>query len=259
MVFQPASAKGGQAITISLVGFPADRAVTLRWGSSTGSALANTTTDSAGQALATFTVPSVAAGGYVLYATGTQTTSVFEDFRVSRTTLLPPPTVGALTPGTGTPGTFVRVHAGGLRPNEVVTTIVGGAAVDQSLASSSGSIDVPIIVPAAPNGALPVQVVGAQSGVVVSQSLNVAARLVLVPSAGHAGSSLSADAFGFPAGAPITILWDGSTVGSIGSGNSDPFGSAAVAATVPSGAAGGAHDATATGGSTAASSTFTVN
>jgi hypothetical protein len=258
LAVQPVTGSPGQQVNAGLAGFHSYTPVTLHWGSPTGTALSTTTSDLTGNATTTFTIPSVAAGVGVIWAVASDGAAAELPFTVRSTPGAVPTTTGILTPGSAGPGVFVRVTVSGLKFGELVTTLVDGTVVDQTLAGASGTVDVPIFTPATAAGSLPVEVIGAGSGAVANQSVTVTPRLTFIPTTGPAGSAVDAVTMGFPGTTAMSIRLGNAHGATVATGISDAIGTALTPFAIPTYAAAGSQQVTAVGGSALDSALFTV-
>src|SRR5205085_886654 len=209
------------------------------------------TTDASGNLPASnncaFAVPAVPAGSY--------TVTVSDDTYSGSSTF----TVNAalrLIPSAGPAGSRAAVNGGGFAPNAPITLSFDGSSVATiCTADASGSFSsCAFTVPVTTAGIHPVT---ASDGPYSSTAIfTVGSALSLIPSAGAAGSRAAVNGSGFAPNAPITLSFDGSSVATSCTANASGSFSACTF-TVPAAPA-GPHTVTASDGTTAGTTSYTV-
>ncbi len=146
------------------------------------------------------------------------------------------------SPDTGFYQTIHTFTGSGYAPNETVRIFaqgVGSAVLATTTTDSTGSFTAAARVPQSPIGARVFVGVGQTSHKLGAASFSVTPNIVLNPSSGLPGSTVTAEAYGFPPLAAVRICWSASsTVISTATTdiNGSIQGSAAVTFTVPDGA-----------------------
>jgi hypothetical protein len=244
LVLQQGKGASGQTVVANVLGSVPGGGVALHWDKANGPVMATSTGSAAGSAVMAFKVPAAAIGNHTVYATsaGAVMTALFT---VTSTNVPPPAPQGGSTPGSGVPGSVVVVSGTGFPAGSPVRVIDTGTGVllDLPLASPLGTVQVPIVVPAAPGGPHAVVLTGTQGGLALDV-FTVNHRLVITPASAARGATATASVFGFvPFGDPIQLHL-GSTTGPVllpGTIQTDSLGSVTSVFTIPTTAKPGAQ------------------
>jgi hypothetical protein len=257
----PATGPAGTTVSISGGNFPASTALVFQLDSTTiVPTSGDTITRSSGIFISTITIPAGTAAGSHNITVTAGSSSATRTFTVTSS-----PTLNALLPATGAPGTTVAVSGSNFLPSYPIIfkfdsetrTPTGG----DSNTTTSGTFASTITVPAtATAGAHKIYVTVSTATVEASFTVTAATTnpaINLSATSGAAGSDVTIGGTDFPDG-NITITIDGTGL-AIKSGSTQASGGVfSSVVTVPSGTSAGAHTIAATVGSTTVSAQFTV-
>ncbi len=215
-------------MTGSATGFEAGETVSIAYGPALPPRLAGRcTADSTGSCVVNFDAPGGQVGPTTITAQG-----LTSGFRASAVfTETPGPASLSLNPTSGPTGTAVTVTVAGFAASETVQLSFNGSVAGSCVTrSSTGECFVTVVVPSVSAGNYDVSATDA-TGLNASATFTVIQSVSLSPSAGPAGTTLSATAAGFEAGETVDVSYDSSSVGSC---IADQTGSCPVSFTVPS-------------------------
>jgi IPT/TIG domain len=172
----------------------------------------------------------------------------------------------SVSPSSGSYQTNLTFTGSMFAPNESVeiyTSGVGSAVLATATADSSGSFTVTAREPQGTYGARLFLGVGRSSGKLGAASFSVKPRLILNPTSGAPGSTVTATGYGFGPLEQVTVTWENPStlLGTVRADIHGTFGgNAAVTFTVPAGAPVGANRVVGEGKSTrdTAGTIFTV-
>jgi hypothetical protein len=148
-----------------------------------------------------------------------------------------------VTPAGGSYRSALTFTGSGFAPNEsvrVYTSGVGSAVLASATADAAGSFSATASAPQSVNGPRIFVSVGESSGMLGAASFWMEARLILSPNSGSVGSTVTAAGYGFASRDMVNVFWDNprTLLGTVPAGVNGSFdGSAAIAFTVPAGAA----------------------
>lgn len=185
-------------------GFAAGEAVNLYWNSrQIGERKAGTaTTDSQGNFDTTLIIPSIPFNQQAnLVAVGT----------ISKVKVSTPVSESAGlidTPSSGNPGAKVRVNGGGFASGEIVTLTFAGNTIGTLITDKWGGFITSYTIPSSTQlGAYLLEAVGSSSGVSVSTYFFVMPTMVITPTTGTSGTSITVKGSFFNASSTLNILW----------------------------------------------------
>ena len=185
-------------------GFAAGEAVNFYWTSQQiGERKAGTaTTDSQGNFDTTLIIPSIPFNQQInLVAVGT----------ISKVRASTPLTESAGlidTPSSGNPGAKVQVNGGGFASGEIVTLTFEGNTIGTLITDKWGGFTTSYTIPSSTQlGAYLIEAVGSSSGVSVSTDFVVVPTVVITPTTGTSGTSITVKGSFFNASSTLTILW----------------------------------------------------
>ncbi|MDE1764309.1 MAG: hypothetical protein KGH88_08710, partial [Thaumarchaeota archaeon] len=203
----PSGGPAGQTVTVTGFDFSPLAPVTLTFNGTTiqtsPSAIA---TDSSGSFTATFSVPHITAGSYLIVATDPKNNVSFSAASVFTVTL-----AVSLTPATSHVGDEVTVGGSGFNSLSTVTLTYNGIPVGISSTNPSGAFTATITIP--PSG------IGSQHLVVSDASCNAVNSLITInpsltlnPSTGLSGRLVTVTGSGFASSSAVTLTYDGTTL-----------------------------------------------
>jgi hypothetical protein len=239
----PGTGAIGTTTTVSGNGFAANTTVRVFFNGSGGTQVGSPSSDGSGNLSFNFTIPSVTAGSYQIFAT---------DGTNAATTTFTVPSSLTLSPTSGGQNTSVSVTGAGFLSGEgiVVSWDAGGNQVATATANGNGGFTTSFSVPSS-SGTHTVFATGQTSHFSLSATFMVGgntggASLSISPTSGAAGSTVSLNGSGFNASEQVNIAVDGVGVTSV---TSDGNGNFATSITLSSSLAMGGHTISATGAS----------
>jgi hypothetical protein len=113
-----------------------------------------------------------------------------------------------LTPSSGPAGTKVKVSGGGYDSAEAVTVFYQGASVATATTSVSGAFAAAFVVPTTTSiGYTTVQATGGTSGVTVYATFTVTPTLVITPTTGPAGTTITVTGKHYSSSSSVYLYW----------------------------------------------------
>jgi hypothetical protein len=258
-----ASGTAGSSVTVTGTGFPASTALVFTFDSTTTltvtSGVAATTTT--GTFTSTVTVPSTAAAGvHTLTAAAGTTTAPAATYTITAT-----PSLDALSPTSGVPGTSVLITGANFPASTQVTVKFDSITLSLISGSSTlatGQVQSTITIPTdATSGAHTITVTAGSTSQTATFTVSVRTATLgeLTPDSGTAGTSVTVTGINFPASTALVFTFDSATLTpKSGDAVSKAAGTFSTVLTVPLTAAAGAHTITVTAGTGTDSATFTV-
>jgi hypothetical protein len=247
----------GTSVTVSGYGFTPSSTLTITYNGSTV-ATSTATVYGAIPAGVVFTVPASPPGSYIVSVTDANSTFASANFTLTTS-------ITITSSNSGLVGSTVTVSGSGFAANSNLTATFSGVPVTLSGTTSTYSNGTfagsTFTVPASPNG--PQVLVFFDSAAPTPNSAQatytVISGVILSPSSGNVGTSVTVFGIGFTASSPITGTFNGSPVALSGNTTTDATGSfAGVTFIVPASKA-GANTVTITDASSkSGSATFTV-
>jgi hypothetical protein len=112
------------------------------------------------------------------------------------------------TPSSGNPGAKVQVNGGGFASGEIVTLTFEGNAIGTLIADKWGGFTTSYTIPSSTQlGTYLIEAVGSSSGVSVSTDFIVIPTVVITPTTGTSGTSITVKGSFFNASSTLNILW----------------------------------------------------
>lgn len=237
----PTGGPVGTLVTFRGTGFAAVSPVTVSYSAGTA---CTASTDSLGNLVCTFTVPSgTAVGSYIFTATdgGGNTASTL--FGATGTTTL------SVSPTSATVGASVGVSGTGFAPSlpyyDLTVSWAFGVVCTGAGSTSTGTFSCTFSVPTVPAGSYLLTATDVH-GNTATATLTVTPTLFVSPAGGPIGSEATFRGEGFHASSAVTVSW---TSGTACTGTTDLDGVFSCVLTVPAGTATGGYTFTATDGS----------
>ncbi|MDE1764421.1 MAG: hypothetical protein KGH88_09315, partial [Thaumarchaeota archaeon] len=234
----PIGGPAGQIVTVTGFDFAPSSTVMLTFNGTTRTTSPSTiTTDSSGSFTATFTVPGITAGSYLVVAEDSQHNVGASVFTVILTV--------SLTPATGHVGDQTTVGGSGFNPSSSMTLTYNGVPVGTSTTNSTGSFTATITIPPSGIGSQHLVVSDASCNT-VNSLININPSLTLNPGTGPSSRTVTVIGSGFARSSAVTLTYDGTALATSPSViTTDSSGSFTATFSVPSSAS-GSHNIVAT-------------
>jgi hypothetical protein len=204
IVLIPSSGVAGSSVTVTGNGFASSSLITISY---SGTFLVSTTSSSSGSLSATFVVPVSGTGGHTVTASD-GVNSATATFTVKTPTIV-------LSPSFGPKGTSVTVTGTGFKANSAITLQLDGniqafSATSDSVGAFSGSFAIPAFVAGA-------HIVLCSDGTYSATSTFTITvpSIVLSPSNGVAGSSVTVTGSGFLASSTVVLSFGGTILSTV--------------------------------------------
>jgi hypothetical protein len=253
ITLSPTSGPVGTSVTVTGSGFAASATMTINYdGVAQGTTPTMVTTSATGAFSATFSVPASAKGSHTVQATdGTNSGSA--TFAVTSAI--------SLNPTNGNVGTTITVSGTGFAASSTITVKYDGTVQTTSPATVAtdayGSFSASFAVPASVYGSHTVQATDGTNSATATFTVNPS--IVLSPTSGNVGSTVTVSGTGFTGSKTITATFGGSSVTLSGTTTTDTTGSFSAATfTVPTQTAGAKTITITDASSRSGSATFTV-
>jgi hypothetical protein len=189
----------GDIVVIRGSGFAASETITYKIGTNTLAVVPQIPSNSSGVlADATFTVPALAAGTYTITVSDAEQHSASATITISANI--------AITPPGGPAGTQIVITGSGYAPGAPVSILWDNAALTPAVnttASATGTINVTISAPSSARGPHTIKA-SDTSGSNASTSFTISSKIVLSPTTGGYGDTVTVTFSGFSASSPIT-------------------------------------------------------
>jgi hypothetical protein len=227
----PANGPVGTTVLITGQGFAGTSTITVTFnGAGVSTAPSSVVSDSFGSFSCTTTVPAATAGAKTIRATDVSSHFASATFTVTTPSI-------TLNPTGGSVGTSITVTGSNFIPNSLITikydTIVQSTSPSTVTATSSGSFSGTISAPASAYGSHTVSVADAVN--TASGTFTINPSIILNPSSGIVGTTITISGTGFTASKTITASFGGNSVTLSGTTTTDANGSFSAATfTVPS-------------------------
>jgi hypothetical protein len=221
LTLSPTSGSVGESVSALVSDFEPSETVELYFNSEPAGTC---TADLAGNCSATLTVPVVPGGSYAVEAQGETSGDL------AGATFLVTPTL-TLSPAFGPAGTSVVAYVTSFATGEIVNVDWSGGFACSGTANSAGSTSCSFTAPGVSAGSYAVSAVGTSSGETAGATFVLTApTLVLSPTSGSAGQSVSARASDFVPGETVELYFNS---GPAGTCTADTVGNCTTTFTVP--------------------------
>ena len=204
IALSPVTGRGGTSVTVTGAGFTPTNSVLITFNTT---ALFTAPTDASGGFSQSITIPYSAKGVYLVSVNDTLGKTATATFTVT-------PLV-AITPGSGSPGTFVTVTGSGFSSDSLVTLTFGGTQMTTIPSTITtdvfGAFTASFLVPLVGPGTWNIRAqdsFGYQSTTTFSVGLNV----VFSAARGTVGTLVSVNGLGFASMSPVTFTFDASVL-----------------------------------------------
>ncbi|AKG53006.1 hypothetical protein DGWBC_0319 [Dehalogenimonas sp. WBC-2] len=255
LTIAPTSAAVGTTVSVIGNGFAANSIMAVYFGSLSTPAV-QTTSNPAGSFSAQFTVPSVPRSLYTIYARDSSFNIAYASPGLTVT-----PGIATISAATGKVGDTITLTGGGFTASGSVSIFWNnsdGTALATVNADSNGSINANIIIPAAVRGAH--NIIARDISTTTNtpgKQFTVTPKIVLNPSTGAVGSSISVTGTGFGESTSISFEWDGTAIAGVTAATTNSTGSFTKTFNIPT-AISGEHTITARDASSSAEAVYTL-
>ena len=203
VTLNPTSGNVDSSVTISGTGYGPSKTITVKYDGATQTTTPSTVTTTAyGTFSCTFNVPTSTNGNHIVSAVDSSSNTGSTTYSVASTIIL--------TPSSGTPRSTVTIAGAGFGGSKAimatfddVTVTLGGS----TTTSSAGSFSATFTVPASVKGSHTVVVADSDSNA-ASASLTVTQGIILTPSNGSVGSTVTVSGDGFLASSTVTLTYN---------------------------------------------------
>ena len=246
------SGQVGTSLTVSGTGFTKNESVTLRWDSTSATALTTVTANANGSFIVTIAIPESIAGKHTLYAIGASSK------KQTTATISVSPSLSR-APVEGAAGTKITITVKGFGKSEDVRLnwrTTTGPVLGTVRTNANGTGTITIALPSGAPGWNDYTGVGLTSGVRAYGAINVLTNVTVSPTTAAKGDKVTVKATGFTPSTKATVTFNGSTTVCTGTTAAD--GSLTCTFTVPNANA-GAYAVKVTTGNVTATATLAVS